>query len=196
MTVPKGCSTSSPCCRIAYGSRRAAAAQLRAHAAHAPIAGHADPVRSWSSASIDPLHLSCRIGKCCDRNNGVSKAELGVLTRGVAFVTVLDQYSRRHLRSEGDINEVVAGLEGVGREEASGAGAAVSIDAGIRGRSQRAVGIVGGEVVSGVRVSSSRMVGGNIGGAGRYGHRRGECHRLPTACTRVAEGSGGKQRAR
>ena len=102
----------------------------------------------------------------------------------------------RRVRSEGDINEVVAGLEGVGREEAGGAVPAVSIDAGVRGRGQRAVGIGGREVVSGVRIISSRMVGGNIGGAGGYGHRRGKCHRLPAGCTRVAEGSLGKQRPR
>ena len=111
---------------------------------------------SHAGAVILPDHSSPQFSR-------LEKGSAGLVHEGYYQVC-----SGRWLRVEGDINEVVAGLEGVGREEAGGAVTAVSIDAGIRGRGQRAVCIVGGEVVSGVRISSGRMVGRDIGGAGRY----------------------------
>ena len=101
----------------------------------------------------------------------------------------------RRNRIEGDINEIVAGLVGVGREDAGGAVSTIGINAGVRGRGQRAACKAGREVVPGIRINSGRMVGGNIGGAGRYGDWRGEGYRLPTSCARAAEGSRREQRA-
>ena len=95
-------------------------------------------------------------------------------------------------RVEDDIDPVVGGAEGAGREDAGGDGSAIGIDAIAAGRGgggcrQRTAGEGGGEEVVGRHIGAGRVIRGDIGRVGGDRDGRGKAHGLPAARGGVRE---------
>ena len=113
-----------------------------------------------------------------------------------------DDGRRRGIRAkrvdEHDVNPVVLGIEGVGRERAAGA---VTVDAvaavdPARKTAQRRIVHAGGEVGAVHRIVTDRgLIGGDVGGVRRDRNRSRQRHLLPTRRGLVGEGHGRQTRA-
>ena len=103
----------------------------------------------------------------------------------------------RRRTGENHIGPVVGGTEGVGREDAGGAGSAIGIDAVAAGRGgggcrQHTAREGGGEEVVGRHIEAGRVIGGDIGCVGGYRDGRRQAHGLPAACGGVRERHAGE----
>ena len=122
-----------------------------------------------------------------------------VLRGGIAAVVVCNRrLVGAAARREHDIDPIVGGAKGVGREDAGGAGAAIGIDtvaAGNRRRGRCGQGAVcdgRGEVVVGRHIGAGRVVGSNVGGVGGDRNCGRQGNSLPAAGSRIGKGRAGE----